>query len=483
MKITENDIGRLASFPEQNPNPVMEINIETGEITYMNPACVKRFPKLTVQKSEHPLFAQIKKKLHLKKDFQSEIIIDKYIFEQKIYFIPESSLIRIYSNDITERVLIQKNLSRLASFPEQNPSPIIEVDIEKNITYLNPACIIHFPEISFLKFDHQALHNLNKNFKKFKTGELIKYEEEIKIGNRYYAQRMLLMAEMGVIRIFNIDITQIKEAEGIIREKNKDITDSIIYAKKIQESILPQLNILHTQFSNSFVFYQPKDIVSGDFYWFTLAGDSKQTTNETQLPYLIIAAADCTGHGVPGAFMSMVGTNLLSHIVLEGEIKKPSDALTELDRRIKKALKQEDEQTESRDGMDIALCSINKEKHILHYAGANRPLLIIRDRKLIEYTPTKLPIGGRHTEDKFFQNHTIELCKGDCIYMFTDGYCDQFGGPNGKKFMKKKFYELLLNVSSENMQKQKNIIDEAINNWKGLMEQTDDMLVIGIKYD
>jgi serine phosphatase RsbU (regulator of sigma subunit) len=167
---------------------------------------------------------------------------------------------------------------------------------------------------------------------------------------------------------------------------------------------------------------------------------------------------------------------------LDGEIKKPNDVLTELDKRIKKALKQENEINESRDGMDIALCSIHKTKSILHYAGANRPLVIVRDGKLIEITPTKLPIGGHHKENKVFEYHEVELQKGDCVYLFTDGYCDQFGGPNGKKFMKKNFYELLVKINAENMQSQKKLISKSINDWKGKTEQTDDMLVIGIKY-
>ncbi len=484
MNFSEKDIARLASFPEQNPNPVIEVNTNTGEITYMNPSCKFRFPELILKHSDHILFAEIKKKITTKKDFQCEVVVGESIFEQKIFFIPESDLIRIYSTDITERTLIQKNLSRLATFPEQNPSPIIEVDLQKNITYLNAASNIHFPDIQFLQFSHPVLESLRNNFGKFLSGELLNYESEIKIGEKYYTQRKRIMQDAGVIRMFNIDITDMKRAEEIIKEKNKDITDSINYAKKIQESILPPIEILKNRYKNSFVLYQPKDIVSGDFYWFNLAGsDTSTNTNYAELPYLIIAAADCTGHGVPGALMSMIGSNLLGHIVMDREINSPDEALTELDKRIKKALKQETEDNESKDGMDIALCAIHKEKSILHYAGANRPIIIIRNGEILEYVPNKFPIGGMHISTKVFNAYKIDLIKGDCIYMFTYGFCDQFGGPKGKKFMKKQLLEILTNIHTLDMPEQHKILSEKFNSWKGEMEQTDDVLVIGIKHE
>ena len=483
MDLLEKDIARLASFPEQNPNPVIEINIETGIITYMNPACKTKFPELLIQHSEHALFSEIKKKLHFKKDFNCEVTVEEKIFEQKIYFIPNNNLIRIYSTDITERTLIQQNLSRLASFPEQNPSPIIEVDMDQNITYLNSASHIHFPDIGLFKYNHPILEPLRKIFNKFLSGELASFESEIKIADKYYTQRMRILQDVKVIRIFNIDITQMKAAEEIIKEKNKDITDSINYAKKIQEAILPPVEILNERYKNSFVFYQPKDIVSGDFYWFNLAGTEKNSSvKNISLPYLIIAAADCTGHGVPGALMSMIGSNLLGHIVMDHEINSPDAALIELDKRIKNALKQDEEENESKDGMDIALCAIHKEKSILHYAGANRPLIIIRNNTIIEYTADKFPIGGRYHSDKIFKVHKIDLLPGDCIYMFTDGFCDQFGGPKGKKFMVNRFRNLLVKSQSLSMEEQGILLEQEITVWRKDVEQTDDILVIGMRF-
>jgi serine phosphatase RsbU (regulator of sigma subunit) len=395
--------------------------------------------------------------------------IDHSIFEQKIYFIPDSDLVRIYSSDITKQKQIEKNLSRLASFPEQNPSPIIEISLEGNITYTNPACRHTFPAVENEKLPHELFAPFHRNFEKLKSGEISNYSEEIRIGDHYYSQRGRILREYGVVRIFNLDITQQKQTEEIIREKNKDITDSINYAKKIQQSILPDINIMKAALENSFVFYRPKDIISGDFYWFTDLGE-----------YFLFACADCTGHGVPGALMSMIGSNFIYDIVAEREITNPEGALSELDKRIRKALKQ-NEETESKDGMDIAFCSLHKTKRILHYSGANRPLAIVSKGELKEISPDKFPIGGQFTHDKIFSPNRIELKEGDCIYLFSDGITDQFGGPKGKKFMKKNFFELLLKISPFTMKEQEEMLEKHFEGWKGGIEQTDDVCVIGAR--
>lgn len=263
---------------------------------------------------------------------------------------------------------------------------------------------------------------------------------------------------------------ELQSQKQIIETKNREITDSINYAKRIQQAILPPNDIIYDSFNQSFVLYQPKDVVSGDFYGFFKKED-----------YVLIAVADCTGHGVPGAFMSMIGHEQLSKIILEKGISKPSDILNELHVGIRKALKQ-DATGESRDGMDIALCKIYLTQKKLEYAGANRPLWIIRNNELIETKADKQPIGGLETDNrKLFTNHIINLEEKDCIYLFTDGYADQFGGDRGKKFMVKNFERHLIEIQSENMKLQKQQIHEKFNTWKGKNEQVDDVLVIGIK--
>jgi serine phosphatase RsbU (regulator of sigma subunit) len=233
--------------------------------------------------------------------------------------------------------------------------------------------------------------------------------------------------------------------------------------------MLPPENEFLSYFLDSFILYQPKDIISGDFYWFTRAGD-----------YRIFACADCTGHGVPGALMSMIGMNYLSHIVNDKDISSPDHALLELDKKVRAALKQ-DTDNESKDGMDIALCSFHPEKRILHYGGANRPMILIRNGELKEISPSKFAIGGPYNPNKKFEYHTFNLEKNDILYFFSDGITDQFGGPKGKKITKRKFLDFLLENHLEPMALQKFKLHDFFENWKGILEQVDDVCVMGIR--
>jgi serine phosphatase RsbU (regulator of sigma subunit) len=276
---------------------------------------------------------------------------------------------------------------------------------------------------------------------------------------------------------------EIVEQKHLIEEKNKDITDSIYYAKTIQEAILPAKEIKYRIFPDAFVLFKPKDIVSGDFYWFTEKNGKK-----------IIAACDCTGHGVPGALMSMIGNNILNQIVNERGITAPDEILNILHKEIHKALKQEDEKN-AKDGMDIALVTFNSETEI-EFAGAQRPLWIVKsvnEKGDIAQTQNnnsslvldgikgdKFSIGGSQAEeDRKFTNHKLSLTKGSRLYIFSDGYADQFSGSN-KKLMTKKFKEILLSIQGKEMPDQEKFLDNFIENWKGNFEQTDDILVIGI---
>ncbi len=465
----EKDIRRLATFPEQNPNPVIEGNKETGELTYINPAAKNRFPDLENKKSDHPLLKEVVKRLHLNKDFNCEIQLEDHYFEQKIFFIPDSNLVRIYSTDITEQKQIQRKLSRLASFPEQNPTPIIEFDINGKMTYVNPAFTTTFGSIDLLTTDHPVLIPFYRFHKQLLEKSITSFEAEIHLEGSYFIQRGKWLEEYEVIRIFTFDVTEQKKQEEIIKEKNKDITDSINYARKIQSSMLPPEQEFLSYFLDSFIFYKPKDIISGDFYWFTNAGD-----------YRIFACADCTGHGVPGALMSMIGMNYLTHIVNDKNISSPDTALHELDDKIRKALKQ-DNDNEQKDGMDIALCAYHPEKKILHYGGANRPMILIRNNELKEIPPSKFAIGGPVNPDKKFEYHTFQLEKGDVLYFFSDGITDQFGGVKGKKITKKRFLEFLLENHHDFMALQKLKLSNFFEDWRGNLEQVDDVCVMGIK--
>jgi len=272
-------------------------------------------------------------------------------------------------------------------------------------------------------------------------------------------------------KLLSKQVSEINYQNAIIKEKNKDITDSILYAKRLQEAVFPLTQRLNEYFAESFVLFRPKDIVSGDFYWFERVKDNT-----------IIIVGDSTGHGVPGAFMSILGHNLLNQIILEELTLNPSDILTMLDKRVTSALNKKGSSEEYNDGMDIGVCVINKNEKKLYYAGANRPLIIKRGNSLFDLKQNKFAIGGvRTTSFKEFTQHEIEYQENDILYMFSDGYYDQFGGPNGKKFKFKQLHELLLSNSSKPMQEQLQILNSAFENWKGNLEQVDDVCVVGVK--
>jgi serine phosphatase RsbU (regulator of sigma subunit) len=255
-----------------------------------------------------------------------------------------------------------------------------------------------------------------------------------------------------------------------IAEKNKNITDSINYASRIQQAILPSKEEISRKLKDYFILYKPKDIVSGDFYFYAEQNDK-----------VIVAVADCTGHGVPGAFMSMIGNDILNQIVIEKGVTTPSEILEMLNKGVKKALKQEAARAETGDGMDIALCSIDLKNYILEFAGAMRPLYHVSG-ELQKIDGDKASIAGA-TDDSFkFRNNRIELKQGDSVYIYTDGYLDQFGGEKGKKFMAKNFRNLLSSVHHKPMAEQQRILDVTLTDWAREKEQVDDILVMGIRF-
>ena len=266
------------------------------------------------------------------------------------------------------------------------------------------------------------------------------------------------------------DELQVKN--NIIEEKNKDITDSINYAKRIQDAILPDWESGNKIFPEAFILFKPRDIVSGDFYWFAEKNGRR-----------LIAAVDCTGHGVPGAFMSMIGNAFLNEVVNERGIIEPGMILSELRYLVIKALKQKGADGEQRDGMDISLLSLSADNKSIDWAGANNPLWIIRDGKIIEHKPDKRPIGFFMGKGLPFKNHTIDLQKGDALYIFTDGYADQFGGnkEGGKKFKVSRMKTLLLSLQDQTMDNQKKKLEQTITDWRGNLEQVDDICIIGIR--
>jgi len=260
---------------------------------------------------------------------------------------------------------------------------------------------------------------------------------------------------------------EIEEQKELVEEKQKDILDSITYAKRLQDAILPPVSFIKKFLPDSFLVYKPKDIVAGDFYWMERSDDN-----------ILIAAADCTGHGVPGALVSVVCSNALNRTVKEFHITEPGKILD----KVRELVLETFEKSESnvQDGMDISLCCITTKTKEVQWSGAYNSLWYIQKGEIKEVAADKQPIG-KNDRPEPFNTHKLNLQKGDTLYLFTDGYADQFGGPKGKKFKYKQMEELLLANASKPMDEQKDVLENTLEKWKGTLEQVDDILIIGIR--
>lgn len=269
----------------------------------------------------------------------------------------------------------------------------------------------------------------------------------------------------------NIELSEkngvIQKQKELVEEHQKEILDSITYAKRLQQAILPPLSYLNQHLPDNFVLYKPKDIVAGDFYW-----------AEQKKEIILIAAADCTGHGVPGAMVSVVCSNALNRAVKEFNLSEPGKILDKVRELVMDTFSKSE--SEVKDGMDISLCAINTETKQIQWSGANNPLWYINDQQLFELKADKQPIG-KNDNPKPFTTHTLQLKTGDLLYLFTDGYADQFGGAKGKKFKYKQLEELILKNSTLNSEQQKDNLEKVFDNWKGGLEQVDDVCVMGIR--
>ncbi len=304
-----------------------------------------------------------------------------------------------------------------------------------------------------------------KSSRELEAMNIAKQEEEHQSNIVKVASIALILVLFSIIFSVFLKYKDKKKSNLILEEKNREITDSITYAKRIQQAILPPDKLIKELLPNSFILYKPKDIVAGDFYWL-----------EHKKGNILFAAADCTGHGVPGAMVSVICNNGLNRSVREYGLIDPGKILD----KTREIVIQEFSKSEDdvKDGMDIALCSINGLN--LKYSGAHNPLWIIREGKIIEFKANKQPIGQYDSLEPY-TTHSFELQKGDSIYIFSDGYVDQFGGEKGKKFKTVAFRELLLSIQEKDMDVQKNLISEVFENWKGSLEQIDDVCIIGVR--
>lgn len=304
-------------------------------------------------------------------------------------------------------------------------------------------------------------------------------EQETRIQNEALVRNFIIVGTLLSVALIIVLIISYRKkirANEQIDQQNRNIKSSINYAKRIQEAMLPRKDQYPAVFENSFILFQPRDTVSGDFYWLS---DIK--TDTQQGPDIAFAAVDCTGHGVPGAFMSMIGINALNGIVNRG-VTETNVILDSLDHEIRTALRQEI--SGNNDGMDAALCIYRQRKKVLEFSGAKSPLVYIQNNSLFQVKGDIHSIGGsKHKNQFFFKKHEIAIDQPTVLYLFSDGYKDQFGGKDNGKFMAKRLNNLLLEIHQLPMDQQRNILQTTLDEWKGIRGQTDDILVMGLKLD
>lgn len=402
----------------------------------------------------------------------------------------------INSTDITERKRAEREerlKSKMQALSENSLDLIIRLSTVGQFFYANPIVT------TFMGIDPKDLINKTLNEIGIST-VLLNYFRESIDGIKAYpnktqaeitipalidgteTDRIMSFAaipefnenELETILFVGHDITEAKQIEHEIQDKNRKIEDSINYAQRIQTSILPDIRLVREHLPKSFIYYKPRDVVSGDFPWFFNRGND-----------IYIAAVDCTGHGVPGALLSFVGYFLLNNIVDRDRNMSASEVCDLLHFGVRKTLKQESEEAEARDGMDIAFCKINHIDRELQYAGAHRPLFLLRQGELIEYKGNRKAIGGiphRKKEEENFTNYVINYKRGDKFFFFSDGLPDQLGGPEDKKYSPKRIRELILENKDLPIEKYSTLFSEDFETWKGSGKQIDDVLLIGIEF-
>lgn len=394
--------------------------------------------------------------------------------------------------DISARKEAEKEArmrSQMQSLSENSPDLITRLNNEGKIFYINPTIerLTSAKPVQYLQknIEDTVLDDSIKTSWMGLIKEVVDNKEKVQVEMQFPTNDSgsLVMSvnaipefgeghEVESILLVSSDVTERKKTELEIQNKNKKITESINYAKRIQVAILPDYARVKQLFPEFFLFYKPRDVVSGDFPWFVESGDD-----------IYIAAVDCTGHGVPGAMLSLIGYFLLNDIVKSQKITEPGVILDMLDAGVTSTLKQDMEGNEMKDGMDICLCRINKKKGILQYAGAHRPLYVLRNGEVIEFKGDKFPIGGGIFKNQTnFTNHHINYEKGDAFYFCSDGYPDQFGGPENKKIGPSKIKQLIVdNKDVTDFDKQFHAFEDYFETWKGNYKQMDDVLLIAFK--
>ncbi len=328
--------------------------------------------------------------------------------------------------------------------------------------------------ISYTEQLTEEMDYMNNNLElivKDRTSKIEQQKEELTVQSE-----SLKVANEEIVKINQI----LERQGGEMNKKNRALTDSLNYAKRLQSAVLPDTNYLKEALPDHFIFFQPKDIVSGDFYWYGEVDSSWDFDDASHIQVLV--AADCTGHGVPGAFMTLLGHNFLNVTVNIQQVTDPEQIIYKLDQQVVETLRQNDPAS-IKDGMDIAVLSIEKEKQQISFAGAGNPLYYFSKGEFHEIKGANFGIGGVLRKEKVFEPHKIQYDPGDVFYIFTDGFPDQIGGKEGRKFYKTRFRELLMEIHEKPMEEQRDLLQKQFYDWKGDFKQIDDILVIGIKMD
>jgi len=374
------------------------------------------------------------------------------------YFSARISELKSEKNEILGYVLLAHDITKIKSK---------EIELTKELEIQAKKVVEAEQDANFYIKQGDVITNQRAKIEKERDKLAIEKDEIAK-------QKELMETDLNFIMKQGDKIAEqkhkIKKQHDLVRTQNKKIEDSILYAKRIQSAVLPPNRFIQHLLSDHFIFYKPRDIVSGDFYWI------KQVDEK-----IFIAAADCTGHGVPGALMSMLGITFLNEIINKDPNIHANEILNELRIHIISSLRQTGSSGESRDGMDVALCIVDHKNKTLEFAGANNPLYLIRNGELTHEKGCKMPIGIHRRAKESFVNHYINIKEDDLFYIFSDGYVDQFGGEYGRKFLSANFKQLLLEIADKPLLEQRQIIEKTFDDWKGERKQLDDILVIGFK--
>ena len=473
------------------------ISIELGENEYLGDAYLEMVSILIKQKklthAEHfarlnlliaDEFKQISKqskiKLQLSEIYEAKGDLVNALKYYKSYKLLQDS---VFNTEAKNRIsFLEHQKEKQIAELERNKKEILykaEIQQQRVVTY---AFIVGFVLMLLI-----AVLSYRSYLSKRKTNKLLleqkdviedKNEELTHLNYEILSQKNKILERNDELNTLNKAITaqkeEIESQRDQIYKKNKDLLDSIYYAQRIQRAMLPSTDILSANVPDHFILFKPRDIVSGDFYWF------RQIKNT-----IFIVAADCTGHGVPGAFMSMLGISQLNEIVTEYEVNSPSEILNNLRNRIKNSLHQRGQKDQTQDGMDIAFIRIDVENKTLQYAGAHNPLYVIRktaiNYELIETKADRMPIGVHPKDHKSFTHNELKLQDNDAIYLFSDGYASQFGGKKSETFKSKRLQDTLIKIQENDMATQKQLLEQTLLNWQGSNEQIDDILIIGIK--